>query len=268
MRVTAHPAYPTLVVAGPRRRPGGAGIEQALTVIVKGTFAADDPAATPAPTQEPIRERDEVVEVAPDEQVMIVEHDLAITKPHADLVVVGPPQAPPGPGTLLAWTETLTGGGATRAKAFTPLSAAGLVTFGWEPRTSGPRQAHAAFAPLPSDPTALPAAFDNTFFNGAEYDGAAPPYAHLAPATTVTVSRTAVYDDAGVIRLVEDDWVLHLPPIHPQVTITDHSGGPAGVAAAPDTVVFGKATGTFTVTWRAATPLPAGPDAIAAVEVA
>jgi hypothetical protein len=51
-----HPVFPSLWLIGPR--VGAGGPETVLTVICKGSFAADDPSATPLAEQEPIRVTD------------------------------------------------------------------------------------------------------------------------------------------------------------------------------------------------------------------
>jgi hypothetical protein len=82
------------------------------------------------------------------------------------------------------WLSRSLGSVSPRAKA----------AFGWEPRETDPRKAEAAF---PEDvsayplPEALPAGFDNRFYNGYRRDAAHPPLPYLPAAAQIRIERDA-----------------------------------------------------------------------------
>jgi hypothetical protein len=275
MRVVPHPAFPSMMILGPRvdlgvatlpPDPGGAPgkpdrakIEQVLVAIVKGTFPAEPPPADPAAAVG-IFVTDEPSGPPPPRY----EHDLATFKPRADIVVLGPPaepppaERPPGGALLPPWTETVSvpGDGAMQ-QPFGPADAARPFTFGWQLRTSDERRPHAgSFGPPVFDPAdVLPVGFSNLFFNGGDYRGGSQPvFRHLAPGAVVEVSTRATYLVGLGTQTVTSTRRLRLPATAPTATLTvrDDHGATVRVplAMAADTVVYDKTTGHFAVTWR------------------
>jgi hypothetical protein len=296
MKLIPHPVYSSTVLLGFRvvpseppqdvpplpgtTKPDPASIEQVLVAIAKGTFAADDPPATPLTPAEPILQTD-VPFNPPFNQHLRLEHDVAPFKPRADIVVLGapaPPAPPPEGGTLVGgrWTERVAVGANAMEQDFTdsPATRARPFTFGWEDRTTkdrrGPQSSlntpagHAGFygSPPSFDPEdRLPVGFNDTFANGGRYDDATmrPPFPHLPPGAVVEVTATADYETpGGAVVTRTTTRRLHLPAEAPvaNLTLLDDCDVPRAqlVTMRADTVVLDKVTTRFTVVWRGGRP--------------
>lgn len=263
MEFVLHPTLPSQIILGPRVAPGVGNLsaqsqaQQVLVAIVKATFAADDPSATPLPAdqQVPLFQQDQLFA----DETTRQEHDLAMYKPRADVVVLGAP-APPHPGPIGGtWTERVILGGVVMSGTF-PNPEAIQVTFGWEKRVEGTRNGYAGqvdtFDP---DSMELPLGFNNLFFNGGLYQGTAQPrFAHPSTGALATVESRAQYDlGGGATETRTTTRRLHLPAAGPEATITFRKGPPtdAPTTSQPldmnvDTIVYDKSSGRFYVVWR------------------
>jgi hypothetical protein len=244
-----HPVFPSLWLIGPR--VGAGGPETVLTALCKGTFRANDPGATPLAAQEPIRVTDEALDA---DGNLRHEHDLAPTKPHADVVVVGSPAPPAGAPGAPFWTERVALGGRTLARIFLAADSAEPLTFGWVTRTENPRLALAGTDLEHFDPATalLPDDFDDRFHNGG-----LPPTSGGADFEPPTAGSTIVVATAA--GTAEDVSQLHLPAAYPRATLTRLNACDCPVdedlPLRADTMVYDKASGRFTVVWRGARPL-------------
>ncbi|MGH6897102.1 MAG: DUF2169 domain-containing protein [Geminicoccaceae bacterium] len=181
------------------------------------------------------------------------EHDLAPTKPFADLVVLGPPAPPTGTAGDVEWDEEVTLGGRTISEQFDDADGDRTepITFGWIARTDGPRLERAGdlegFDPATK---LLPDEFDDAFHNGG-LPAAGPWFEPPAPGAAIVVATQTVTD--------RDEVRLHLPTMFPRATLTrlDACDCPVDedLPLRADTIVHDKTSGRFTVVWRGARPL-------------
>jgi len=265
MEFVPHPFFPRQMIIGPRVAPGAgplghqSQVQQVLVAIVKGTFADDDPSATPLPPDQQLG-----ICAADDPFVpgnfteLRYEHDLAAFKPRTDVVVLGAP-APPDPNPIPGTHFERVALGVAQMIT-TPPFPSSRVTFGWQSRTEGPRLSLAGDAEN-FDPATmlLPLQFENRFFNGGLYTtGSQPAFTHPASGATVRVETSARYSlSGGGSELRTEVHELHLPDPFPRAVITYRSGSSltASLASQPlpmvaDTIVYDKATGHFYVVWR------------------
>lgn len=182
------------------------------------------------------------------------EHDLAPSKPFADVVVIGPPAPPAGAPAALLWTERVELAGRTLLGLFGTTSRAEPLTFGWVTRTENPRLELAGTGLAGFDPTTqlLPNGFDDRFHNG----GRPPTSGGAAFEPPAAGSAIVVATAAGT---EEDVTRLHLPAAFPRATLTrlDACDCPVDedLPLRADTVVYDKTSGRFTVVWRGVRPL-------------
>lgn len=287
MKIELHPSLPSQAILGPRvgppslegdlpSAPVGDGpdptrVQVVLVPIAKATFPADDPTATPLAAGEALLLTDERFP-GDDDNPMRREHDLAVWKPRADVVVLGdpaPPTPPTGDSTLAdgTWTETVRVGATSMSDVFPIVGRVHAFTFGWQSRVDDTPGADARLdhaGDYGTDPPGfdfdpehrLPVGFNNRFANGGDYRGGVrPTFTHLAPATTVEVETRADYNVPFVgLQTVVEVRRLHLPVAFPRATLglLDGCDQPTAteVPMAADTVVFDKDTGRFAVTWR------------------
>jgi hypothetical protein len=246
MELTLHPNWPSLIIQGPRVRPGigpltsQSHVEQVLVGIVKVTLKADDPTATPLTQaqQTPIFMKDEPY----DEDSMKHEHDMATYKPKADIIVLGAPSPPQPVSSGTEWTETVRIQTQSMSENFSDASDP-RFTFGWQDRKTEPRLPYAgdcdAFNPAVME---LPSSFDNRFNNGGFYDdGTQPSFTYPMPGAVVRL-ESSVGGSTKTHR-------LYLPPVTPSAAVRYGSIKQA-VPMKIDTVVYDKSTGLFYVVWR------------------
>ena len=287
MKLVGHPVFPSMVIIGHRAiddtapiphdpstdppvgdteagTPDESAIQTALVVIAKGTFAIDDPAATPVADQADLLMTDETT--GDDDELTLAESDLAVYKPRADVVVRGGPDAPapPEPGATLIgglWDEHVAIGPQVMTQSF-PAVPVEPMTFGWQPRTDSPRLDHAGrYGEAPTAFVAsdhrLPVDFSNRFFNGGTYTaGNQPVFTHPAPSADVVVSTSGEFDlPGGGTESVTESVTLHLTAAFPTATVRYRNaiGQPRSseLPMQADTIVYDKTGTTFTVTWRA-----------------
>lgn len=184
---------------------------------------------------------------------LLHEHDLAPTKPAADLVVLGAPAPPAATPGVLSWTERIALESRARAQIFTDVDRSEPFTFGWVSRSVGPRPALAGTDLDAFDPDAalLPQGFDDRFHNGGQPPtSGGPAFEPPSPGSAILVATTAGAEE-DVIR-------LHLPAAFPRATLTrlDACDCPLDedLALRADTVVYDKASRRFTVVWRGVRP--------------
>jgi hypothetical protein len=176
------------------------------------------------------------------------EHDLVAVKPHGDLVVLGMASAP---GVLRARVDGAVWLTRTLPAADPPEKAA----FGWERRDAGPRKADAAF-PEDEDayplPEALPAGFQDRFYNGYLRSAVSVPRGHLPANAQIRLERDSV--PVYAFRLRGDA---------PAATVFHHAGaGPdeeGGWSATPvpmplDTLVVEPEAHRCYAVWRGVWP--------------
>lgn len=177
------------------------------------------------------------------------ESEIAVTKPHLDVVVVASKAATPEetPGALAF-------GNAQVSRASGPNDAPILgLAFGWRSRSDDPVRAPlagnaGAFTPDPERPEKLPPGFSNSFFNGSR---------------VANVRRLGTGDSVLFIEIDADgvtptgvEFGVDIPPA-PRLTFTRD-----GAALDPqptleytvDTVVLDRSALEATFTWRAVFP--------------
>ncbi|NJN18634.1 MAG: hypothetical protein HC822_21450 [Oscillochloris sp.] len=210
------------------------------------------------------------------------EHDLAIFKPRADLVILGRPDPPQPDPADDGWIERVLIGGTSLTAVFDthgrltefndgavaagriPWSNTTPITIGWQDRAADDNPALNKFRKgyagnvkqFNPDTMQLPQGFYNLFFNGALYSGPQPPFGHIG-ANVITVATSGLYDDgAGGTETITNQTSLHLPDA-PQMTVTFRSSAApdaptssAMVAMNLDTIVYDKATALFYAVWR------------------
>jgi hypothetical protein len=281
MEFVPHPTFPSQMLVGPRvaddtaPAPNAGGLKDVLVTVAKGTFQADplSPATGSAPPGDPPRSaaqqelllKDELFDPTNGKHTRR-EHDLALFKPRADLVLLGapaPPPAPPAFPILVGWTEEMTVGATVMRRTFTVAPPLGelhpLTTFGWQPRTEGWRKGYAGQGlDDPSyDPTArkLPVAFSNLFLNGGWYGGGtAPLFGHLAPGARIRVQARGTFRSGATQATSARGRWLRIPASAPVMRVTFRSGARSvatqQVPMRADTVVYRKDEPSFYVVWR------------------
>lgn len=275
-----HPTYPSQMLVGARvahetaQAPAAGGLKDVIVTVAKGTFDADGlsssgsqpPAGDPPvnAAQQPLLLADEPFAPA-DGPHLQREHDMAIFKPRADVVLLGmpaPPPPPPGFPPAAGWRESVTVGATVMTRTFgagapnVPELTA-RATFGWQSRGSTARKNHAGqdlehFDPLQRR---LPVAFSNRWFNGGWYGGGpAPAFAHLAPAARIRVQSSATFTSGGNQATGGRGRWLRLPASPPIMRVSFRSGPrdvvTQQVAMRADTVVYLKDAPSFYVVWR------------------
>jgi len=203
------------------------------------------------------------------------EHDLAIYKPKADIVILGQP-APPDPNPLgNEWKEWITtdtqsmigdfdntGLVKLNGTSFTRFWPAGApITFGWQTRLEGQRFDHTGSAgEFKPDHMVLPLNFKNLFFNGGLYlSNGETPFSHLVAGSRVNLVSWARYDNgAGGTEIHTSTQTLHLPSTFPRAVLSYRSGAALNtdlieedLAFLIDTLVYEKASQQYYVVWRA-----------------
>lgn len=280
-----HPTFPSQLIVGPRvvsdtapaPEDEAGAVKDVIVTVAKGTFQADglstatsqppagDPAASAA--QQGLRLQDEPFPPAPPppDAHLVYEHDIAVFKPRADIVLLGapaPPPPPPGFSNATRWTESVRVGATVMTRTFGQ-GAPNIpelhpqTTFGWQSRNSVARKNYAGQA-LESFNRAqrrLPQAFSNRFFNGGWYGGgAAPAFTHLAPGARIRIQSNATFGSgANQATGARGRW-LRLPANPPFMRVTYRSGPrqvvTQQVAMRADTVVYRKDEPNFYVVWR------------------
>jgi hypothetical protein len=298
MEFVPHPTFPSQLLIGARvvgdtdPAPATGGLKDVIVTVAKGTFRADglSPATSqppvgdppPSATQQDLLLRDEPL--VPPEPPHLREHDMAIFKPRADIVLLGrpaPPPPPPGFPNATTWTESVTVGATGMAFTFGP-GAQSIpelhpeATFGWQPRGSGARLGHAGQGLDTFDATqrTLPVAFSNRFFNGGWYGGgAAPVFAHLAAGARIRIQSSATFTSGANQATGGRGRWLRLPAAPPVMRVSYRSGPrqvvTQQVAMRADTVVYRKDEPSFYVVWRGSWDLDSAtpPDRYLRVEV-
>ncbi len=202
------------------------------------------------------------------------EHDLAVDKPRADVVILGAPAPPqPGPDGNL-WSEIVAIGGTTMTASFNggvlthlngvvpadvPWATTTPITIGWQSRLDGLRNTYAGvdLANFDAATMKLPQSFDNRFFNGGFYaaDGQ-PVFGHITASVINVRTRANYTNGGGTTETVTQTTPLRLPAA-PQMTVafrtTSAPDAPTTSANVPmrlDTVIYDKAANRFSATWR------------------
>jgi hypothetical protein len=204
------------------------------------------------------------------------EHDLAIDKPRADVVVLGAP-APPVPGPLgNSWREQVVIGGATMTAVFSgglmtsfdgaavapgaiPWATTTPITVGWQSRAAGTRNAYAGtdLDDFDGSTMKLPRNFDNRFFDGGFYTASGQPFFGHIAAALVTVRTEGDYPaGGGGVETIAVQALLRVPPA-PHMSILYRSAAapdaPLNSVDVPmrlDTLVYDKAAREFYAVWR------------------
>lgn len=180
-----------------------------------------------------------------------VEAEVAPYKPEPDVVVVdavaamlpGGPFAPPEDVAAALPAAVFGSVAIDRGAGFgAPVG----LSFGWRPRSSGPRLAEAGNAAgFDPDAQALPAGFVNRFFNGQPLAGQAlfEPGHHLH-----------FIDTTGAVD-VHTELLIPEPPL--TLSVTQDGAAlqpPALMVPRVDTVLMDRGAATFTLVWRAVLP--------------
>jgi hypothetical protein len=185
------------------------------------------------------------------------ENDLAVFKPHADVVVLGASEAPGG-STTGTWHVVMEVNGGSVEKAFV---ASGLVEiptrtiFGWASTAQDPRLEQAgeeeelkAFDPSESP---LPESFQNVFFNGFDRTlTGSIPLSYLPDGASLEFRTERRPTPPGA---VDHLFTVALPEMRPHATLTVLDGGDQQDVLVPlvlDTVVIEPDLHRFTVIWR------------------
>jgi hypothetical protein len=280
MEFVPHPRFPSQMLVGPRvvsdtaPAPAAGGLKDVIVAVAKATLQADglSPANSQPPAGDPpasagqqdLLPTDELYE-PPDPPHLLRENDLAIFKPRADLVLLGPPMAPPPPPgfpNALTWTESVTVGATVMVRTFgqgapNVPELSSRATFGWQSRSSTARRNHAGQDLASFDPAQrkLPRAFSNRFFNGGWYGGGgAPAFAHLAPGARIRIQSSATFTSGANQATGGRGRWLRLPATPPVMRVSYRSG-PRQVVTQPvdmraDTVVYRRDEPSFYVVWR------------------
>ena len=202
------------------------------------------------------------------------EHDLAVDKPRADVVILGAP-APPQPGPDGdQWTELVTIGGTTMTASFTggalthlngvvpadvPWATTTPITIGWQSRLHGQRNTYAGadLANYDAANMKLPQSFDNRFFNGGFYTTSGQPvFGHIAASAIQVRTRANYTSGGGSTETITHTTPLRLPTA-PQMTVIfrtaaapDAPTTSTNVPMRLDTVIYDKAANLFSAAWR------------------
>jgi hypothetical protein len=277
MEFVPHPTFPSQMLVGPRvtddtaPAPAAGGVKDVLVTVAKGTFQADplSPAASAAPAGDPQPSAAQKDLLLADEQFDAIhiqrEHDLAVFKPRADVVLLGTPAPPPPPPSFpnaTRWTESVTVAGTVMSRSFgvgaPPVPELHPQTvFGWQPRIGGAREGHAGQQLGAFDPALrkLPLAFSNRFFNGGWYRGAdAPVFGHLAAGARIRIQAEATFTSGANQATGRRGRWLRLPATPPVMRVSFRSGARTvttqQVPMRADTVVYRKDDPSFYVVWR------------------
>jgi len=279
MEFVPHPTFPSQMLVGPRvvsdtaPAPAAGGLKDVIVAVAKATLQADGPSAAniqppsgDPPTsaaQKDLLLKDEGFEPADPPHIRL-EHDMAVFKPRADIVLLGapaPPPPPPGFPSATRWSESVTVGGTVMTRAFgqgapNVPELNSRTTFGWQARDSAARKGHAGQDLGTFDPAQrrLPRAFSNRFFNGGWYGGGpAPAFAHLAPGARIRIQASATFTSGGNQATGGRGRWLRLPASPPVMRVSYRSGPTVvtqQVAMRADTVVYRKDEPSFYVVWR------------------
>jgi hypothetical protein len=237
-------------------RMTGGILELTGTVIVKRTYDVNplDGRLTPAATALPIFDSDQMLET--DDEIIQYEHDLAAFKPEADLIVwgfIGP----------IGLQRVRVGGTLWLSRTMpNPIPPEEVALFGWEPRIDSPRETDGNFPSDPAEyplPAALPAGFNNRYYNGYRRDAAvAAPFPYFQAGASVAIERNG-----------SQDYEVILGPEIVTATYYNYSGigpdverrwQPQPVTMQRDTVVITPGEDQCYVVWRGVWPFADHPD--------